>query len=212
MVEWKRACAALACMLVVCCEARAAAPLHLTLAEHLSWSLQPDAREESVWPPSSRKEFIAAIWPHAERAARQIGVTPHALAAQAALESGWGRRVAVGTDGQTTYNLFGIKAGRSWSGDRTETATHEYVRGVRRVKVADFRAYESIEECFDDYVAMLRANPRYASALRHGGTSRRFAARLQLAGYSTDPHYARKVHDIANSAVVRSSAAKQTRQ
>ncbi len=239
MIGWKRGCAVAACMLLACCkvmaedvdslaDAATAAPLHLKLTDHFTLSAtdlalmaQPgDAVIGDVslsskvagptWPPSSRQEFIAAIWPHAERAAREIGVTPHALAAQAALESGWGQRVATNADGQPTFNLFGIKAGSSWDGDRVEIATHEYVRGKRRLKIADFRAYESIAECFADYVAMLKANPRYASALRHGGTSRHFAARLQRAGYSTDPHYAAKVHDIANSALVKS--AKQRRR
>jgi flagellar protein FlgJ len=209
MIVWKRGCAAAACLLIACCEVQAdqslddiaqaatAAPLQLKLAERMGWT------DDIAWPPANRKEFIAAIWPHAERAAKTIGVTPHALAAQAALESGWGRRVAIGLDGQPTYNLFGIKAGASWDGDRIEVATHEFIHGKRRPKIADFRAYESIAECFADYVAMLKANPRYASALKHGGTSRHFAARLQRAGYSTDPRYARKVHEIANSSLLR---------
>jgi len=234
MIQWKRGCAAAACMLLACFEVKAddidsltasatSPPLQLKLAERirltasdLALIAQPgdavigdvsiEARQvASPWPPASRREFIAAIWPHAERAAKEIGVTPHALAAQAALESGWGQRVALTADGQPTFNLFGIKAGPNWDGDRIEVATHEYIHGKRRLKVADFRAYESIAECFDDYVAMLKANRRYASALRHGGTSRHFAARLQRAGYSTDPHYASKVHDIANSALVKSA-------
>ncbi len=214
MIDWKRGCAAAACMLLACWKVEAddfdsltaaaiAAPLHLQLAERITLSTESKHLADLAWPPTNRKAFIAAIWPHAERAAKQIGVTPHALAAQAALESGWGRRIAINADGQPTFNLFGIKAGPSWDGDRIEVATHEYVHGRRRFKVADFRAYESIAECFDDYVAMLKANRRYASALKHGGTSRHFAARLQKAGYSTDPHYASKVHDIANSEVVR---------
>ena len=214
MIDWKRGCAAAACMLLACWKAEAsdidslteaaiAAPLHLQLAERITLSTESKQVADLAWPPASRQAFIAAIWPHAERAAKQIGVTPHALAAQAALESGWGRRLASTSAGQPSFNLFGIKAGPSWDGDRIEVATHEYIHGKRRRKVADFRAYESIAECFADYVAMLKANPRYASALRHGGTSAHFAARLQRAGYSTDPHYASKVHDIANSALVR---------
>ncbi len=222
--------AAAICLQVVCVNAHASAfddvtnaplqtPLHLQLDESLQ---VPDftlsqagdalpttistASSDSTWPPASRKEFLAAVWPHAERAARKIGVTPHALVAQAALESAWGRR-AIGADGQPSYNLFGIKAGPAWTGERIEVATHEYVRGKRRDSVADFRSYESIGEAFDDYVSMLRANSRYKAALKHGGTSRHFAARLQKAGYSTDPHYAKKIHQIANSHIVRGQRA-----
>jgi peptidoglycan hydrolase FlgJ len=201
------------------------APLDLKVAGTLSWKAPGEARlhaslpgdshfgdvstssmELEAWPPSSRQDFLAVIWPHAERVAKEIGVTPHAVAAQAALESGWGQRLAKTAKGHPTFNLFGIKAGPSWTGERVQVATHEYVRGKKKPDVADFRAYESIEHAFADYLNMLRANDRYSKALKHGGTSRHFASRLQKAGYSTDPHYAKKIYEIANSKRVKKHA------
>ena len=140
--------------------------------------------------------FVASIWPHAERAARELGVDPRALVAQAALETGWGKRHIKRDNGSSSHNLFGIKAA-GWSGERATTGTHEYVNGERRNEVASFRAYGSMVESFGDYVRMLKNSPRYQSALKAGADVRGFAQGLQRAGYATDPAYAAKIAAIA---------------
>jgi len=151
------------------------------------------------WPPASRHDFLAAIWPHARRAAEALGISPHTLAAQAALETGWGKHMPHDAQGKPSFNLFGIKADHAWAGAKTTSATNEVVQGVAQKSHASFRSYESIGNAFDDYVKFLKGNPRYADALRHGGDSHRFAAGLQKAGYASDPHYAAKIHQIATS-------------
>ena len=140
--------------------------------------------------------FVASIWPHAEKAARELGVNPRALVAQAALETGWGRRHIKRDNGDSSHNLFGIKAS-GWKGERATTATHEYVDGQRRTETASFRAYASPAESFGDYVRMLKNNPRYQAALQAGTDVRGFARGLQQAGYATDPGYAAKIAAIA---------------
>ena len=60
---------------------------------------------------SSPEAFVRSIWPHAQRAAQELGVLAKALVAQAALETGWGRRLASREGGASSHNLFGIKAG-----------------------------------------------------------------------------------------------------
>src|SRR5690606_10289198 len=52
--------------------------------------------------------FVAGIWPHAQTAARELGVDARALVAQAALETGWGKRQITHGDGRSAHNLFGI--------------------------------------------------------------------------------------------------------
>lgn len=140
--------------------------------------------------------FVASIWPHAEKAARELGVNPRALVAQAALETGWGRRHIKREDGASSHNLFGIKAS-GWKGERATAATHEYVGGQRRNETASFRAYASPAESFGDYVRMLKNSPRYQNALKAGADVRGFARGLQEAGYATDPAYAAKIAAIA---------------
>jgi len=140
--------------------------------------------------------FVASIWPHAEKAARELGVNPRALVAQAALETGWGRRHIKRADGASSHNLFGIKA-NGWSGESATAATHEYVGGQRQNQNASFRTYASPAESFGDYVRMLKNSPRYQAALKAGRDVHGFARGLQQAGYATDPGYAAKIASIA---------------
>jgi len=150
--------------------------------------------------------FVASIWPHAERAARELGVNPRALVAQAALETGWGKRHIKHGNGQSSHNLFGIKA-TGWSGERVSTGTHEYVNGQRRNETASFRAYGSVAESFGDYVRMLKNSPRYQAALKAGSDVRGFAQGLQRAGYATDPSYAAKIAAIAAGPTIQRAVA-----
>jgi len=65
--------------------------------------------------------------------------------------------------------------------------------------IAPFRSYADATQSFQDYVSILRSNPRYAAALNTGTDARAFATGLQRGGYATDPEYARKVSTIANN-------------
>lgn len=143
---------------------------------------------------SSPEAFVRSIWPHAQETARELGVSAKALVAQAALETGWGRRL-VGGDG--SHNLFGIKATGGWRGNRVDSATHEFVNGRRENQRAEFRAYGSVRDSFADYARLMRKD-RYAGALAAGTDPSRFASALQRAGYATDPAYAAKISAIAN--------------
>ena len=64
---------------------------------------------------------------------------------------------------------------------------------------AQFRAYGSCGQCFQDYTALLRNDPRYAGALGTGNDVGAFASALQQAGYATDPNYARKLTAVADT-------------
>lgn len=145
--------------------------------------------------------FVARIWHHAQNAARELGVDPRALVAQAALETGWGRKGIARQDGGDSNNLFGIKA-TGWSGERVLAGTHEYVDGVRTRETAAFRAYDSAEQSFSDYVQLLKSTPRYQQALQAGTNIQRFAQGLQRAGYATDPSYAAKIAAIAHGPTI----------
>lgn len=155
---------------------------------------------------SSPEAFVRSIWPHAQRTADELGVSPRALVAQAALETGWGRRLVGGDSRQVSHNLFGIKASSRWNGARVSSGTHEFVGGVRVNQRADFRAYGSVQESFADYARLLR-NDRYAGALAAGRDESRFASALQRAGYATDPRYAAKISAIADGATMQRALA-----
>lgn len=147
----------------------------------------------------SPRAFIAALWPHAEQAARELGAQPQTLLAQAALESGWGQQMIEHADGRNSYNLFGIKANAGWEGERALVPTLEYENGVAERQRAAFRAYGSFAESFRDYVQFLRASPRYEQALKVTHDPAAFAQALQDAGYATDPRYAQKILGLLHS-------------
>jgi peptidoglycan hydrolase FlgJ len=159
------------------------------------------ASPSSSLAPASKAErtsFIREVWPEAQQAGAQLGVAPASLVAQAALESDWGRNVPRGASG-SSHNLFGIKAAGTWSGSSASAVTQEFDGAVARVTPAQFRAYSSQAQGFQDYVALLKTEPRYAQALNTGGDTHAFASALQQAGYATDPDYARKVSAVAGS-------------
>ncbi|WP_320826942.1 flagellar assembly peptidoglycan hydrolase FlgJ [Reinekea sp.] len=146
----------------------------------------------------SPEAFIASLMPHAEKAAQKIGLEPKILLAQAALETGWGQHVIADQNGQSSHNLFGIKADQRWQGDVASTTTHEFIDGRQLTIKAPFRAYESIEDSFDDYVQFVQDSPRYQAALA-AESGDDYLQALQAAGYATDPRYAEKISRIANS-------------
>lgn len=163
----------------------------------------PEASARDQAPARTPEAFVKAILPHAERAARELGVPARVLVAQAALETGWGKHAIKGTDGKSSFNFFGIKSDTRWSGDKASTTTTEFVNGSEERQQADFRAYDSAADSFADYVHFLKSNPRYAQALQHGGSASRFVQGLQKAGYATDPAYAQKILSIANGATMQ---------
>jgi peptidoglycan hydrolase FlgJ len=144
-------------------------------------------------------QFARALWPEAQQAAQQLGVSPVSLVAQAALETDWGRSMPRAASGATSNNLFGIKAGAAWSGASVQGDTQEYDSGTATAVKAQFRAYASPSQCFKDYVTLLQSNPRYAAALGTGGNTQAFATALQQGGYATDPAYAGKLTAVANT-------------
>jgi flagellar protein FlgJ len=152
------------------------------------------------------RHFAQQLMPHAEAASRETGIPARFLIGHAALESGWGRFEPRGADGARSYNLFGIKAGKNWTGPVVEARTSEYVDGRRVVTVERFRAYESYADAFRDYSDFLRGNRRYANVLEHSQRPEEFARGLQKAGYATDPAYANKLVRILNGRLLRETA------
>ena len=144
----------------------------------------------------SPQEFIETMRPHAERAAKEIGVDPELLIAQAALETGWGKKVIRNSDGTNSHNLFGIKASRAWDGDSVKVGSLEYRNGLAKKEVSAFRSYDSFTESFKDYVDFIKNQSRYDGAVKQAGNNRAYIKGLQTAGYATDPNYANKIMNI----------------
>jgi peptidoglycan hydrolase FlgJ len=156
----------------------------------------------------SKDDFLRTLRPHAEQAAREIGVDPNALLAQAALETGWGRSMPCNAQGECSFNLFGIKAGSQWSGATVNVPTLEFESGIPVRRVERFRAYDSPADSFRDYAALIGGSSRYANARGTGDNVEAFAEALQQGGYATDPNYAQKIAAVASEVRTRSEALK----
>ncbi|MDB6091651.1 MAG: flagellar protein FlgJ [Gammaproteobacteria bacterium] len=149
--------------------------------------------------PTTQNDFVRAVWPSAQAAGRELGVDPNNIVAQAALETGWGRSVPADAQGNSSFNLFGIKAGDQWTGGSVGARTLEFSGGVPVARTEKFRAYGSTADSVKDYVNLIRDNPRYAAALNTGSDTGAFAGALSRGGYSTDPAYAQKLSAIAQN-------------
>jgi flagellar protein FlgJ len=143
--------------------------------------------------PKGLDAFVQHHRATAERVAQDSGIPASFMLGQAGHETGWGRGEIRHKDGSAAYNLFGIKAGKSWTGKVAEVTTTEYTNGVARKVTAKFRAYDSYEDSFRDYARLINDNPRYEKARGKVGSAVAYATELQKAGYATDPEYASKL-------------------
>jgi peptidoglycan hydrolase FlgJ len=142
---------------------------------------------------AKQQSFWQMMKPMAIQAADQLGVDVDMLLAQAALETGWGQSVIKNGRGVSSHNLFNIKADKAWQGQQVRSMTLEIIDGIAKKEIAGFRAYETFQESFTDYVRFIKSNPRYSEALKKAGNPAGYLRELQQAGYATDPQYAQKV-------------------
>lgn len=147
---------------------------------------------------ADREDFIDRLLPEIERVVTGAGLSATAVLAQSALETGWGQQIIHGPDGRSSHNLFGIKAGRGWDGERVAVKTMEVVDGIPRMATAEFRSYADVRAAIEDYVRLLESDDRYREVLNaedHVG----FTEALQRSGYATDPRYAQKIRAVLGS-------------
>ncbi|WP_374562180.1 flagellar assembly peptidoglycan hydrolase FlgJ [Ideonella sp.] len=159
--------------------------------------LKPNA--EVKVPQQAALGFVQQHQTAAASAEAASGIPASFMIAQAAHETGWGRKEIRHADGSSAHNLFGIKAGANWTGPTADVMTTEYTNGVARKVVQKFRAYSSYAESFADYANLMKTNPRYEQVLASRGNAHGFAQGLQRAGYATDPAYAEKLSKVINT-------------
>lgn len=138
-------------------------------------------------------QFIQKIAPNVRAVCKGTGLFPSVMIAQACLESSYGMsKLSV-----DAYNYFGMKTGSSWKGKVVTMQTAEYVAGKRIVVPQPFRAYDNLEDNFQDHVDMLKRVGVYKTAgVFTSKTYKDQCAALLKAGYATDPMYASKLEAI----------------
>jgi len=176
-------------------------PIPSTSRSNNSLPVVSDPAATPKIPDKSAAGFVQQQSAAAEAASSATGIPAAFMLAQAALETGWGKREIVGKDGTPSHNLFGIKAGANWSGPTVDVTTTEYVGGQPQKRIQAFRAYASDGESFADYARLMKDSPRYAAVVAAGADAKGFAHGLQKAGYATDPAYADKLGKVINTAL-----------
>jgi len=145
------------------------------------------------------KDFVLALTEEAKRVEEKLNVPFEVIIAQAALETGWGQKIIKTENGESSNNLFNIKAGKQWDGDKTNKETLEFEQGAMVKKREPFRVYNSLAESINDYINFLSNSDRYKEALDNAGDEKGFLNGLQQAGYATDPNYAKKILSTLNT-------------
>ena len=179
--------------------------------KQLPKGLLPDSRGHAAPPPTGANlseqasDFVQQVLPTIRQAAAAVGVNPLGMLAQAALETGWGQRMPRTADGNSSLNLFGVKAGSDWSGARAMADTVEISGGVAKQTRTAFRAYGSIEDSVGDFARLLTSSPRYREAVAAGSNAQAYVQSIAKAGYATDPQYANKLNDVLNSGTLQAA-------
>lgn len=152
----------------------------------------------------SVENFVSQLYDIATAAAKKLELDPQVLLAQAALETGWGKKITQHKNGDSSFNLFNIKANAQWQGDSVNVATIEFKDNIAVREQADFRAYQTPAQSFDDYVEFVSNNPRYERALQ-ATDNESYVTELAQSGYATDPEYANKIIRIFNSSSLQAA-------
>ncbi len=150
---------------------------------------------------SRQQQFVARLSSAAQQVAQEVGIPASYMLGQAGHETGWGRSEIKQADGSNSFNVFGIKAGKGWTGKVAEVTTTEYVNGQAQKVKAKFRAYDNYQDAFRDYAKLIGNSPRYAQVMDNLQSAQSFASGLQRAGYATDPQYASKLSRAINTAL-----------
>lgn len=140
-----------------------------------------------------KESFIKKMWSIIAEMDLQ-NIFPSALIAQAALESNWGRSVLA----KDYNNLFGIKAGSTWTGKTVNMATKEVFDGVETSINSNFRVYDSWKDSIRDRNKLISSSPRYKAAL-NAETPLQQIEGLKAGGYATAPNYVSGVWNTIKS-------------
>ena len=115
-------------------------------------------------------------------------ILPSLAVAQASLESGWGKS-------HIQNNIYGIKAGKSWTGKIAIRKTREWDGTKYIINEARFRAYDSFEDSVLDYLKLLGKAKRY-ERIRDTKDYKEACRLIYECGYATDPKYSEKLVKI----------------
>ncbi len=146
-------------------------------------------------PIVEKNQFLGLASGLARKSWESTGMSAALQTAQAILETGWGQSVPVDKySGKFSNNLFGIK-GKSTAGSVISNTWEEY-NGISFRIDAEFRAYNNINESWNDHKKLLLEKERYGifRDVMHDSTLGAWA--IRRAGYATDSQYPIKLMNL----------------
>ena len=153
-----------------------------------SLSLNLTAYKNPQGLSGSHLDFINMVADGAVQAYKKYGVLPSLTLAQAILETGWGKST-IG------YNIFGIKAGSSWTGKVKRVKTAEQRKNGSYYQIyANFRDYDSYAESIEDHAKLLTGE-RYKRVIQSKNYVDACKA-VKACGYATSLNYATNLINI----------------
>lgn len=133
-------------------------------------------------PKVNAGQVYTNTWEGVAAAASATGAEfPQVVAAQWALESGWGKH----TSGKN--NFFGIK------GSGTKQETKEFINGKEVTTVAEFKDFSSLFSCIDYLVSRWYKDYGAYRGVNRAKSYVECCFLLTQEGYATDPQYASKL-------------------
>lgn len=143
---------------------------------------------------SKKKPSYSNSWDGVTAAAKDAGAKfPELVAAQWALESGWGKH----TSG--TNNFFGLK------GKGTARTTTEYVKGKPVSVQAEFLDFEDLAACVQYLVTRWYKDWDKYEGVNRAATREAAAQELIKQGYATDPSYVGKLIGLMDEKVPKTT-------
>jgi flagellar protein FlgJ len=171
--------------------------------ESMSKTRHPQA--DKTMPGASEfktpEQFVKTLVPYAQKVEQALGVPKEVFIAQSALETGWGQKIIRKQNGDSSHNLFNIKADKRWAGEHASKETLEFEQGAMVRKKEPFRVYDSISESISDYINFLSSSDRYQGLINKNLNMDQFLQGLQQSGYATDPNYANKIVSVMGKVV-----------
>lgn len=143
-------------------------------------------RVEEVAKPITQKTKYVASWKVVERVAGDCGAKwPQVVAAQWALESGYGKFLS------GKNNFFGIKGTPG-----TTKETKEFLNG-KWVTITDtFKDYTTPEACIEDLIRLWYKDYKGFKGVNRATSWEECCKLLQREGYATDPTYPQKLINL----------------
>lgn len=141
---------------------------------------------------TAQKSWMESVLPSIITISKENNLYPSVMLAQAAIETGYGQ-----SDLATkANNLFGIKAGGTWTGDSYNKDTQEVVNGKQVTINDNFRKYATLNDGLNDYANKVKSgssdgkNNTLYQMLYQSDTNNYVIASESLSNtWSTDPNY-----------------------